>query len=298
MPRRSRWRVAMAVATASLIAAVPLVAAEPAFAQYPPAPGVVIDDATVAPGDPINFTATGFQPAEPVVASLVPGAAAGAAAAAARSLRTSPSSVQPIAAATPKGDDCDDGGDGDTVVLGTFTADANGIVTGTVTIPESVPPGIYLFQLVGSTSGVTVSAQVTVTGDASPPPGDCDGSPPPGDGDGNGRPGDDDGNGRPGDGDGDDDHGRPGDGGGDGDHGRPGDGDDDHGRPGSGDDDHGRGDDRGNGSSGHGDRSPGLADTGSSDAPVALLTAAGGLVLLGGASLVIARRRRSDTDRG
>ncbi|MET7713188.1 hypothetical protein [Streptomyces sp. NPDC005407] len=65
MPRRSRWRVATAVATASLIAAVPLVVAEPAFAQYPPAPGVVIDDATVAPGDPIDFTATGFQPAEP-----------------------------------------------------------------------------------------------------------------------------------------------------------------------------------------------------------------------------------------
>jgi hypothetical protein len=277
MPRRSRRRVAMAVATASLIATVPLVAAEPAFAQYPPAPGVVIDVTTVAPGGPINFTATGFQEAEPVVASLVPGAgaAAGAAAAALRSLRASPSSVQPIAGATPKGDD---GGEGrDTVVLGTFNAEANGIVTGTVTIPESVPPGIYLLQLVGSTSGVTVSAQVTVSGDASPPPGDGDGSGRPGhgDGDGSGRPGHGDENGRPGHGD-----------------------ENGNGRPGHGDENGRHSDGRGNGSSGHGNGSSGLADPGSSDAPVALLAAAGGLVLLGGASLVIARRRRTGTERG
>ncbi|MFD9219692.1 LPXTG cell wall anchor domain-containing protein [Streptomyces sp. NPDC060064] len=300
MPRRSGWRVALAATTTSLIAAASLVAAEPAFAQYPPAPGVVIDDNTVAPGDPINHTATGFQPLEQVVLSLVP--APGAAARAA--LRASPASVRPLASATPNGDGGGSGGGGGggggggSVVLGTFTADANGIVTGGITIPARVRPGTYLYQLVGQTSGLTLSATVTV----SAAPGGGNGSHPPGDG-GTHPPGDGDGHGRPGDGDGDGD--------GDG-HGRPGDGDDDghgDGHGGGNDDgrDDGHGDENGgspnsghddNGSSGHGNGTSGLADTGSSDAPVALLTAAGGLLLLGGGTLVITRRRRTDAERG
>lgn len=259
MLRRSRWRVAMAVATAGLIAAVPLVAAEPAFAQYPPAPGLVIDDISVPPGDDINHTATGFQPGESVLARLFPvdaAAAAGAAGALTQSRAvarpkptgTATATASPSPSHSPT--DCpspapSNGGPRPIVELDTFVADANGNVAGRVVIPQGTRSGAYEFQLVGQTGGLILRARVTV-------PYDCDG--------------DDDG--------------------------------DDHGRPGSGDDDHGKGDDRGNGSSDHGDRSPGLADTGSSDAPVALVTAAGGLVLLGGASLVIARRRRSDTDRG
>ncbi|MEU9009423.1 hypothetical protein AB0D12_06470 [Streptomyces sp. NPDC048479] len=307
MPRRSGWRVALAATTTSLIAAASLVAAQPAVAQYPPAPGVVIDDNTVAPGDPINHTATGFQPLEQVVVSLVP--APGAAAAGA--LRASPASVRPLASATPNGDGGGSGGGGGggggggSVVLGTFTADANGKVTGRITIPAGVRPGVYLYQLVGQTSGLTLSARVTVSrapggGGGSHPPGDG-GTHPPGDGDG-------DGHGQPGDGDGDGDgdgHGQPGGGDGDGHgHGQPGDGDGDgdgdgHGQPGHGDENGGSSNSgHDNGSSGHDNGTSGLADTGSSDAPVALLTAAGGLLLLGGGTLVIARRRRTDAERG
>ncbi|MBT2392550.1 LPXTG cell wall anchor domain-containing protein [Streptomyces sp. ISL-1] len=298
MPRRSRRRVAMAVATASLIAAVPLVVAEPAFAQYPPAPTIQIDDVSVPPGDDINHTATGFQSGEGVLARLFPVGAVGAAGAAAAPLTQSRAVAGPkptaTATATASPSHCPspaptNGGPRPIVELDTFVADTNGNVAGRVIIPQGTRPGAYDFQLVGQTSGLILSARVTV-----PLDGDCD--------DDHGRPGDGDGDddhGRPGDGDGDgdDDHGRPGDGDGDGDgdHGRPGDGDgdDDHGRPG-----HGNGNGNGNGSSGHGNGSSGLADTGSSDATVALLAAAGGLVLLGGGSLVITRRRRTRTERG
>ncbi|MFE7772962.1 hypothetical protein ACFU5O_03505 [Streptomyces sp. NPDC057445] len=133
MPRRSRWRVALAATTISLIVAVPVVAAEPAFAQYPPTPGLTIDDNTVSPGDDINHTATGYQPGELAIARLVPGSTPG------------------------DGDD-----DRPIVVLGHFTADANGIVTGRVIIPRRIRPGTYLFQLVGQKSELTLSAQVTV----------------------------------------------------------------------------------------------------------------------------------------
>ncbi|GAA2629314.1 hypothetical protein [Streptomyces vastus] len=170
MPRRPGRHVALAAATASLIAATPLVAAEPAFAQYPPAPNVVIDDDTVAPGDSITFTATGFESGEEVVVSLVPagGAAAGGATvgagatggAATALLRTSPSSVRAFMAAAPVGDE-----DKGTVVLGTFTADENGVVTGTVTIPSNTRPGVYLLRLVGQSSGLKLTARLTVEGD-------------------------------------------------------------------------------------------------------------------------------------
>jgi LPXTG-motif cell wall-anchored protein len=282
MTRRSRRRVALAATTAALIAAGPLVFAEPAFAQYPPGSPPQLGDDAVAPGEELTFSATGFEPNEDVDVSLVPDGAAAAGAATA-ALRTSPSFVQPIVSPTAEGEDGDDHGDGDgdrdTVPLGTFTADASGAVSGTVTIPEDTPPGDYRFTLEGQESGTTLSAPLTVTGD-----------------------GDDDGD------DHGDDHGRPGDGDDHGDdHGRPGDGDhhgDDHGSGhGNGDDHgsgHGNGDDHGsghgNGSSGH-DPSE-LAKTGSSDASVALLSAAGALALLGGGSLVIVKRRRSHSDRG
>ncbi|TQK50642.1 LPXTG-motif cell wall-anchored protein [Streptomyces sp. SLBN-118] len=243
MPRRSRRRVALAAATAALIAAAPMVLAEPAYAQYPPAPPTLSDD-TVAPGDELTFSATGFESNEDVVVSLVPGGAAATtrSGAATAALRTSPSSVLPIV--SPTGDrGGDGGGHGGTVYLGTFTADGTGAVSGTVTIPERTRPGDYLFTLEGQESGITLSAPLTVTGDGDGP------------GDHHGRPG----------------HGHH--------HGWPGHGGD-HGRPGS-------------------DNDPSeLAKTGSSDATVALLSAAGAMVLLGGGSLVIVRRRRSHAERG
>ena len=177
MPTRSRRRVALAATTAALIAAAPLVLAEPAFAQYPPPPPPVLSDDTVAPGDELTFSATGFEPEEEVDANLVPGGAATTASTAA--LRTSPSFVQPIAAPTAEGGHGGGDGGGDRVVLlGAYTAYANGGVDGTVTIPEHTRPGHYRFTLEGESSGITQSAPLTVTGD----------------------------------GDGDDDHGRPGDG--------------------------------------------------------------------------------------
>ncbi|WP_405804539.1 LPXTG cell wall anchor domain-containing protein [Streptomyces sp. NBC_00210] len=192
MPTRSRRRVALAATTAALIAAAPLVFAEPAFAQYPPCPPLQVSDDTVAPGDELTFSATCFEPEEEVDANLVPdGAATTQGGASTAALRTSPSFVQPIAAPTAEGGHGggDGGGDRGTVYLGTYTAYANGGVDGTVTIPEHTRPGHYRFTLEGESSGITQSAPLTVTGD------------------GNGRPGDGDGHGRPGHGD---DHGRPG----------------------------------------------------------------------------------------
>ncbi|MEU3917600.1 LPXTG cell wall anchor domain-containing protein [Streptomyces sp. NPDC029004] len=232
MLRRSRRRVAMAAATAALIAAAPMVLAEPAYAQYPPCPPIELSDDTAAPGDELTFSASCFESTETVVASLVAGGGAattrgGAANTAA--LRTSPSSVVQILSPTTEGGH----GGGDDIYLGTYTAYADGTVDGTVTIPEDTRPGRYGFRLKGQSSGNTEWAALTITGD----------------GNGHGRPG----------------HGH--------DHGRPG-------HPGH-----------------HHDPSQ-LAKTGSSDATVAMLSAAGAMVLLGAGSLVIVRRRRSHTERG
>ncbi|MGW1494260.1 LPXTG cell wall anchor domain-containing protein [Streptomyces sp. NPDC002402] len=231
MLRRSRRRVAMAAATAALIAAAPMVLAEPAYAQYPPCPPPELSDDTVAPGDELTFSATCFEAGEEVVALLVPGgAAATRSGASTAALRTSPSSVLPIVSPTNEGGDGGGhgGGHGDSVYLGTFTADTDGAVSGTVTIPEDVRPGDYRFALKGRSSGDWLSAALTVTRDGDGPW-------------------------------------------------------DNHGRPGH---------------PGHRHDPSQLAKTGSSDATVALLSAAGALVLLGGGSLVIVRRRRSHTERG
>jgi len=120
-------------------------------------------------------------------------------------------------------------------VLGTFTADDDGNVEGTVTIPENTRPGTYLFLLVGQTSGISASTEITVERN----------------GGGNGRPGWHD-------------HGRPG--------------WHDHGRP------------------AHGPEQ--LAKTGPSDTALAVLGGAAGLMILGGGTLVLTKRRRSQAQRG
>ncbi|MFE3492100.1 hypothetical protein ACFXOS_03205 [Streptomyces sp. NPDC059175] len=332
MPRRSRWRIALASAAASLIAAAPLITAGPAHAQYPPTAGLLVDDTTLFPGQTVTIgPASGYQINEAALARLVSVAtgAGGAQAAPAPQARAaerpmanptdsydrdhdrpthspSPTSSETSSSAPPSGP----------VNLATFIADSGGVVNGQAEIPRDTPTGTYNLQLIGQESGRHLYAQVTVD------PRNGGGQPGDGDGDGDGD------HGRPGNGDGD--HGRPGNGGDGDDHGRGDDGDhgDDHGR---GDDgDHGRGDDGDHGRGGDGDHSwsgggndhdsdkgdkgdkgdrgdkgdksdkdkVGLANTGSSDAPVALITVAGGLLLLGGGSLLIAKRRRSGARRG
>ncbi|NNJ07232.1 LPXTG cell wall anchor domain-containing protein [Streptomyces sp. PKU-MA01144] len=285
MPRRSVRRLVVAAAAASLVAAAPLIAAQPAFAQYPPAPNLTIqdDDLVLEPGQVVDFIGRGFEAGEPVTGRLAPVGGAGAAGALGRSAAVVPpafTAADPDSRPTPTGSKSPMAGDDDrpVVELGRWTADANGIVDSTVTIPEGTREGAYYFQLAGENSDLVLSARVTIDED--------------GDGDGD-----------------DDDHG-------DGDHGRPGHGDDDHGRPGH-DDDRGHhgghdrdgrdhddddDDDDNGGKSDHDDSSDDgkekLADTGSSDGTVALLTATGGLLLLGGGALVVAKRRRNASQRG
>lgn len=50
--------------------------------------------------------------------------------------------------------------------VGTFTANNEGVVSGTFTLPESITPGRHTFTLTGQTDGDVVSAQFTVTGAA------------------------------------------------------------------------------------------------------------------------------------
>ncbi|MEU2429699.1 LPXTG cell wall anchor domain-containing protein [Streptomyces sp. NPDC007861] len=299
MPRRSRRPIALAAATATLLGAASLVAAEPAFAQYPPPPSLEIEDITLVPGqDDVDFTGTGYQPGELALARLVPvgGNGAGGApnAASARGAAAYPGALEARPSSkpspSPSPTSTSDGGGGREIVnFDYFPADEEGTVVGAVTIPEDIKPGLYDFQLVGQESGLSQSVRVSIA-----------------------RADDDHDHDDNGDEDhGDEDHGRPGNGDDNGDHGRPGNGDDhgddhdwsdrggDHGDKGDDHDDNGdKGDDHDDDGDDNGsksdddDDSAKLADTGSSDTSVALLSAAGGLLLLGGGSLVLVKRRR------
>jgi LPXTG-motif cell wall-anchored protein len=46
--------------------------------------------------------------------------------------------------------------------LGSATADANGTVVETVTIPATIEPGVHTIEMEGQTSGVTVSTEIEV----------------------------------------------------------------------------------------------------------------------------------------
>jgi LPXTG-motif cell wall-anchored protein len=125
MTASSKWRAALAATAASaVLAAAPLIGAQPAYAQYPPpAPELTLSSTEVEPGDELDFTGTGFAPnqddVEAALASKI-------------------------------------------VVLGTFTANATGTVEGTVTIPEKTKPGEHLFLLRAEEPDLTLSAEITV----------------------------------------------------------------------------------------------------------------------------------------
>ncbi|KUO20270.1 hypothetical protein AQJ91_15990 [Streptomyces dysideae] len=190
----------------------------------------------VEPGDEIDFTGTGFAPnQEDVEAALA-------------------SKI---------------------VVLGIYTAYANGTVEGTVTIPEKTKPGEHLFLLRAVDPDLTLSTEITV----------LDGD----DGDGHGgKPGHDNG-GKPGH----DNGGKPGhDNGGKPGHGHGGEsGHDNGGKPG-----HGHGGESGydhGGKPGHDNGGkPHLADTGEDrDRSTLVLGGAAGLLLLGGGAILLTQRR-------
>ncbi|MBX9363714.1 LPXTG cell wall anchor domain-containing protein [Streptomyces massasporeus] len=125
MTASSKCRAAFATAAASaVLAAVPAIGAQPAHAQpYPPdPPSLTLTATTVVAGDDLGFTGTGFDPNEGVTAVLF---------------------SKPIK-------------------LGRFTADANGTVEGTVTIPKWTDPGKHIFRLKGVESKLSLKAKIFV----------------------------------------------------------------------------------------------------------------------------------------
>ncbi|MGW2519279.1 hypothetical protein ACWC09_20140 [Streptomyces sp. NPDC001617] len=132
----SKWRAALvATAASAALVATPVVGAQSAQAQPypPPPPGVTLSDSTVEPGDSINFQGTGFFGRQPV-------------------------EVEADLYSTK-------------VVLGHFTADPDGTVEGTVTIPERTQPGEHLFSLTAERGHLTACAHLYVEReDHTPPP--------------------------------------------------------------------------------------------------------------------------------
>ncbi|MGK5694546.1 hypothetical protein ACSNOJ_16860 [Streptomyces sp. URMC 128] len=125
MTASSKCRAAFATAAASaVLAAVPVIGAQPAHAQpYPPGPPeLTLTATTVDAGDDLGFTGTGFDPNEGVAAVLF---------------------SKPVK-------------------LGRFTADANGTVEGTVTIPKWTDPGKHIFRLKGLESKKSLKAKIFV----------------------------------------------------------------------------------------------------------------------------------------
>nr|WSY54802.1 LPXTG cell wall anchor domain-containing protein [Streptomyces sp. NBC_00886] len=125
MTASSKWRAALAAAAASaVLAATPVVGAQPAQAQPypPPPPTLTLSTTTVDPGDSLGFEGTGFESGQTVEAALF----------------------------------------SHKVVLGHFTADSNGTVEGTVTIPERIRPGRHRFRLRAWDPEHTLSARIFV----------------------------------------------------------------------------------------------------------------------------------------
>lgn len=223
-----RWRGVLAsAASAAVLVAVPLVGAQTASAQqkcaaYPATVCLTVSPVTVRAGDRLRFTASGFASRQRVTAVLA----------------------------------------SHEVVLGRFTADMYGRVSGTVTIPYRTTPGHHTFKLIAHDPDRELTARIKVLRSV-------------------GEPGDHKPGGGPyhhGSGGGTDDHGSGG-------------------EPGyNGSDCASRGHhacDLENGSGGGSPhRSPALANTGS-DKNMAMAGAAGALlVTVGGGTLAAARRRR------
>lgn len=91
---------------------------------YPPAQCTVqLSSNVVAPGGTLSFSADGFQAGETVIATV----------------HSAP------------------------IQVGTFEANSDGVVSGTVTIPTSLDPGRHTLTLTGTASGVVKSSNFTVT---------------------------------------------------------------------------------------------------------------------------------------
>ncbi|CAL9314965.1 LPXTG cell wall anchor domain-containing protein [Streptomyces sp. SudanB52_2052] len=118
------WRVALASAASAAVIAAPLVGAGTAHAQYPPpGPSLTLSPDTVEAGEDVSFTGTGFAPNQfPVTAALF----------------------------------------SKKVVLGRFQADRQGVVEGTVTIPECTKPGLHTFKLFAHDPDLTLRAPLEV----------------------------------------------------------------------------------------------------------------------------------------
>ncbi|MEU3777165.1 LPXTG cell wall anchor domain-containing protein [Streptomyces sp. NPDC032472] len=132
MTTSPRWRVALTSAvSAAVLVAAPLVGAQTAHAQppsprchsYPPVPRQLTLSRTVVPaGGTLTFRGNCFAPFEQVVAEL----------------------------------------HSHEVVLGRFRADAEGVVTGKVTIPRKTTPGDHTFELEGPKSRLQLFAHIKV----------------------------------------------------------------------------------------------------------------------------------------
>ncbi|GAA3813492.1 hypothetical protein [Streptomyces chiangmaiensis] len=136
MRTSSKWRGALAsAASAAVLVAVPLVAAQPAHAQstctgYPATVCLTVRPVTVPAGGTLTFSASGFAPGQPVTAVLL----------------------------------------SREVVLGRFTADGTGTLTEeTVTIPPRTKPGYHTFKLIAHDPERTLSALIKVVGEAGKP---------------------------------------------------------------------------------------------------------------------------------
>ncbi|MFF8945316.1 LPXTG cell wall anchor domain-containing protein [Streptomyces sp. NPDC014864] len=135
MTTTSRWRVALvSAASAAVLAAVPLAAAQTAHAQppYPPTTGALsISTTTVTRGQTVTFSSSGVFGAGSAVTALLE--------------------------STP-------------IVLGRFRADANGTVSGTVTVPRRAPLGWHVFRLTSNRPDQSVGTTVYVQDAPSTPP--------------------------------------------------------------------------------------------------------------------------------
>ncbi|MET9882037.1 hypothetical protein ABZZ20_02565 [Streptomyces sp. NPDC006430] len=106
-----------------MLVAAPLVGAQTAHAQYPPAPpSLTLSATTVTAGGTLDFRATGFAPQRRVTSSL----------------------------------------DSDRIVLGRHQSDASGAAQATVTIPTRVRPGWHTFRLTARHPALTLTLSARI----------------------------------------------------------------------------------------------------------------------------------------
>jgi hypothetical protein len=126
-------RIALAASTAVLLAVPATLVSAPAAsaAPYPPGAGpITVSANTAVAGSVLTFTGSSFKWPERVAVRFT------------SSVRSAP----------------------DPTLLAVVTANTSGEVSGSVTIPRNTPTGSYDFALIGSTSGMYLSAIITVSG--------------------------------------------------------------------------------------------------------------------------------------